>query len=293
MKFTVSQFFKRFPDDDSCLDHLMEVRYGGTQFDCPKCQKNSKFHRLGNMPAYSCQYCGHHAHPMVDTPFHRTRTPLQMWFYAIFLFSTTKHGVSAKELERALGVTYKCAWRMGHEIRKYMGEVDGDPMLSGHIEIDETYVGGKRPGGKRGRGANEHKTIILGMQERGGDIVTEVVDTVRQDEVLPHILDHVEEGSTVSTDELRTYHPLTDLGYDHHKVEHGKKEFARGEVHVNGIEGFWNIFKRSVNSTHVHVSKKHMKKYLGEFELRHNMRKRSHVAIFETLIDGFAKESRG
>lgn len=291
MKFTVRDFFARFPTDDACLEHLMKVRYGGTELGCPKCEKHSKFHRLKDKPAYSCQYCGHHVHPMVGTPFFRSRTPLQLWFYAIFLFSTSKNGVAAKELQRALGVTYKCAWRMGHEIRKYMGEVDGNPILGGHVEIDETYVGGKRAGGKRGRGANEHKTIILGMQERGGDIVTEVVNTVRQDEVLPHILDHVEPGSDISTDELRTYHPLAKMGYNHSKVEHGKKEYARGNIHVNGIEGFWNIFKRSVNGTHVHVSKKHMPKYLGEFELRHNMRKVSHSDIFDALIEGFARKN--
>ncbi len=127
---TVQQFFRRFPDDDTCLDHLMMVRYGETA-DCPKCGKHAKFHRLRKEPAYSCQWCGHHIHPMKGTPFERTRTPLQKWFYAMYLFTTTRHGVPAKELQRQLSVTYKTAWRMGHEIRKYMGDVDGNPPLHG------------------------------------------------------------------------------------------------------------------------------------------------------------------
>jgi transposase-like protein len=156
MKFTVRDFFKQFPHDDACLNHLMEIRYGA-QFECPKCHKDSKFHRLSGMPAYACQYCGHHIHPMAGTPFHRTRTPLHMWFYAIFLFTTTKQGVPAKELQRQLGVTYKTAWRMGHEIRKYIGGKDGEEQLAGHVEIDETYIGGKTKSGKRGRGALDNK----------------------------------------------------------------------------------------------------------------------------------------
>ena len=143
--YTVQDFFKQFPDDDACLDHLISVRYGDS-IECPKCEKIGKFSRIKKMPAYSCAWCGHHIHPMVGTPFEKSRTPLQKWFYAMYLFTTSRHGVPAKELQRQLGVTYKTAWRIGHEIRKYMGATDGDGGLSGHVEVDETYVGGKRPG---------------------------------------------------------------------------------------------------------------------------------------------------
>ena len=127
---TVQEFFQKFPDDDTCLDHVMNTRYGNP-LDCPKCGKHGKFHRLRKEPAYACQWCGHRIYPMVGTPFERTRTPLQKWFYAMYLFTTSRHGVPAKELQRQLGVTYKTAWRMGHEIRKYMGAVDGDGPLDG------------------------------------------------------------------------------------------------------------------------------------------------------------------
>ena len=136
--FTVLDFYKRFPDDDTCLDHLMKLRHGNPS-DCPKCDRNAKFYKLAKEPAYSCEWCGHHIHPMVGTPFERSSTPLQKWFYAMYLFTTTRHGVPAKELQRQLSVTYKTAWRMGHKIRKYMAQVDGDPLLNGHVEADETW----------------------------------------------------------------------------------------------------------------------------------------------------------
>ncbi len=163
MKFTVQQFFQLFSTDEICLVHLMKTRFSET-LDCPKCQKHGRFTKLKNMPAFACSWCGHHIHPMVGTPFQASHTPLQKWFYAMYLFTTSRHGVPAKELQRQLGVTYKTAWRMGHEIRKYMGKVDGNQPLAGTVEADETYIGGKRPG-KRGRGA-AGKTVVFGMLER-------------------------------------------------------------------------------------------------------------------------------
>ena len=113
-QFTVTDFFKRFPDDDSCLDHLMSIRYG-FELDCPKCEKHGKFSRIRKQKAYQCAFCGHHIHPMAGTPFERSRTPLQKWFYAMYLFTTSRHGVPAKELQRQLGVTYQD--RMAHGTR--------------------------------------------------------------------------------------------------------------------------------------------------------------------------------
>jgi transposase len=136
MAITVRDFFTRFPDDEACLDHLFNVRFGQSH-NCPNCERSASWYRIRATRAYSCQWCGWHLHPTADTLFEDTRTPLQLWFYAIYLFTTSRHGVPAKELERQLGVTYKTAWRMGHEIRKHMAAVDGDPSLSGEIEIDE------------------------------------------------------------------------------------------------------------------------------------------------------------
>ncbi len=158
-KLTVRQFFERFPDEDACLDHIMSVRFGGLRHVCRACGVESTFHRLSHRRAYSCANCADHVYPTAGTIFQDTRTPLVSWFYAIYLFVVTRHGVSGKELERALGVTYKTAYRMGMQIRKLMAKADGFDMLQGHVEIDEAYVGGRRSGGKRGRGA-PGKTIV-------------------------------------------------------------------------------------------------------------------------------------
>lgn len=283
---TIREFFKKYPDDDTCLDHVMQARYG-KEFICEKCGKKAKFHKLKNRKAYSCQYCGHHIYPCSGTLFEGSRTPLQLWFYAIYLFSTSRHGVPAKELERQLGITYKAAWRMGHEIRKHMAVVDGDPQLSGEIEIDETYIGGKQPG-KRGRGASG-KTVLFGMLQRDGDVMVKVVPNVRRKTLQPIIKENVEENSTVYTDELLSYSNLSEQGYDHDTVNHGQGEYSRGVVHVNGLEGYWSGFKKSVKGTHIHVSKKHLGKYSNEFEYRYNSRLNPE-GMFPELVSSFPKK---
>jgi transposase len=267
---SIQEFVQMFPDDDACLEHLFTLRYGA-DFACPRCGLIGKFHKLSKMPAYSCQGCGDHIHPMVGTPFYNSHTPLQKWFYAMYLFTTTRHGVPAKELQRQLSVNYKTAWRMGHKIREYLGFVDGDAPLSGHIEIDETMVGGKHGGGKRGRGA-PGKTVVFGMLERQGDVMTRIVENVRRATLELHILANVKKGSTVSTDELKSYAKLARRGYTHGAVNHGAEEWVKGIHHTQGIEGFWSILKRSVRGTHVHVSRRHLAKYLAEFEFRWNLR---------------------
>jgi transposase-like protein len=285
-KLTVRQFFEQFPDDDACLEHVMAVRYG-LRHPCDACLNLATFHKITGRRAYACASCGHHVYPCAGTIFEDSRTSLQSWFYAIYLFVVTRHGVSGKELERALGVTYKCAWRMGQQIRKLMAKADGFEMLQGHIELDEAYVGGHRPG-KRGRGA-AGKTIVFGMKQRGGRMVTEVVPNVQKATLRDATLRNVEPGSTVSTDELMSYGLLTPDGYKHGQVKHGQKDYARydyrlGEtVHTNHVESFWRLFQKSIASTHIHVSAKHMQNYLNEFTYRSNHRKQRN-AMFDLLI---------
>ena len=165
---TINDFFKRFPHDEACIAHLFDLRYGN-DFGCPKCGEVGKFRKLAKQPAYTCN-CGHHVHPMQGTIFTDSHTPLAKWFYAVYLFTTTRHGVPAKELQRQLGVSYPTAFRMAHLIREHMTKVDGDAPLSGHVELDETYLGGRKRGGKTGRGA-AGKSVVFGMLERGGDVV--------------------------------------------------------------------------------------------------------------------------
>lgn len=279
--FTVQDFFKRFPDDNACLEHLMQVRYG-QQLACPKCNKVGKFSRIKKLPAFQCAWCGHHIHPMAGTPFARSTTPLQKWFYAMYLFTTTRHGVSAKELQRQLSVTYKTAWRMGHEIRKYLGKVDGDGGLGGHVEVDETYIGGK----SSRKNWQDKKVIVMGMLERGGNVMTKVVPNTRKVSLLPHLIENVKPGSTISSDEHSAYRKLSTMGFNHGTVEYGKGQYVKGIHHVNGMESFWGILKRSIKGTHIHVSEKHMSKYLGEFEFRHNLRKHPEL-MFPLLLLSF------
>ncbi len=205
----------------------------------------------------------------------------------MYLFTTTRHGVPARELQRQLGVTLKTAWRIGHEIRKYMGKVDGIPPMTDHVEVDETYVGGKRPKikGFTGRGA-KGKTVVMGILERDGEIYTEVVPSAATMSLIPPIVANVPVGTRVSTDEWAPYKVLSRLGYRHETVDHGRKEYARGDVHVNGLESFWSILKRSIRGTHVWVSPKHLPKYLGEFEFRYNMRKTPEI-MFDRLLRSF------
>lgn len=279
--FTVQDFFKRFPDDDTCLEHLFHIRHGAKPV-CPKCGEIGQFRKLSKLPAYTCN-CGHHIHPMVGTPFERSHTPLQKWFYAMYLFTTTRHGVPAKELQRQLGVTYKTAWRMGHEIRKYMALIDGDDPLDGHVEADETMIGGRRKGGKRGRGA-PGKTTVFGMVERGGNVITRVVPNVRRKTLEAHMLENIKTGATVSTDELQSYANIARHGYEHGTVNHSADQWVDGIHHVNSIEGVWSHIKRSIRGTHIHVSAKHLPKYLGEFEYRFNMRHRPEMMFAQLLL---------
>ena len=286
---TFYKFQKQFPDDEACLRHLMVTRYGGTEIDCPKCHVFSKFYRMTRERAYECQHCRYQLHPTAGTFMHRTHLPLHKWFYAMHLFSVSRHGVAAKELERQLDVSYPTAWRMAHLIREHMADTDGEWPLGGPggggIEADETYVGGKRSDGKRGRGA-PGKTVVFGMMERDGDVMTKVVPNVRKKTLQPIIKANVTKGSTVHSDELKSYGGLAKAGYDHQTVNHGTGEYVDGECHVNGMEGYWARLKLSIRGTHVHVSGKHLEKYAKEFEYRYNRRNRPD-AIFGDLVANF------
>jgi len=253
-KSTVIDFFKRFPTDDDCLEHLMSIRYGLIH-KCQKCDKETKFYKVKNRPLYACQ-CGFQISPMAGTPFARSSTPLQKWFFVMYLFTTSRHGVPATEIQRQLGVTYKCAWRMGHEIRKYMTKTDGDGTYGGHVELDETFIGGRN---KR-YNKMKNKSVVFGIVERGGKEQTYVVPDRKKKSLAPHIK-RVELGSTVSTDEFTTYKYLSRAGYNHGKVCHEDGEYVKGIHHTNTIEGFWSRLKNSIRGTHIHVSKKYLPNY--------------------------------
>jgi transposase-like protein len=285
---TIREFLAQFSTDEACLEHLFNIRFGQGHI-CPKCAKKSNWFRFKAERAYACQWCGHHLHPTVGTPFEDSRTPLQLWFYAIYLFTTSRHGVPAKELERQLGVTYKTAWRMAHLIREHMEFVDGEFPLFGNVEIDETYIGGRTRG--MGRHYTGNKTIVFGMMQRDGQVMTKIVPNVAKKTLQPIIEANVADGSTVHTDELRSYKGLNKAGYTHKTVNHGAREYVLKDSHVNGMENFWKHLKGSIRSTHIHVSKKHLHKYTKEFEYRFNQRENP-SAMFPALVSSFAKPSK-
>lgn len=290
MRYTIKEFRSEFPNDDACLDRVMDIRFGGRRFTCPGCNKPSQFHRIANRRAYACQLCGHHVYPCAGTIFEKSRTPLSDWFFVMYLMTSTRHGVAAKEVERQLGCTYKTAWRMCHELRKLMAASDDHGPMSGHIEVDETYVGGRQKGVR----GTEGKTIVFGIKEREGTVRAGPVPDVKRRTLQPIIARNVQRGSIISSDELKTYASLKGFGYRHGAVNHSAEEWSvydwRMDAlhHVNSLEGYWSQLKRSIRGTHVHVSAKHLWKYVSEFSYRHNHRK-APALMFHRLLAGLAR----
>lgn len=284
MKYTHKNFVEDFPDDAACLARIMELRYGNEPI-CDKCGKSTHFHPITGRRAFACQWCGHHVYPCAGTVFEKSSTPLTLWFHAMYLMTATRNGVSAKELQRQLGVTYKTAWRMGHEIRKLMGERNKlKEPLSGHVEIDETYIGGKATGkGRHGALSGDNKTIVMGMIQRGGPFKGQIIPNVKRHTLRPIIRENVEYGSTISTDELSAYNVLPVYGYQHGKVSHRQKQYVNGLFHVNNIENFWKHLKGGIRSTHMSVSPKYLQNYIEEFGFRYNHRKEPGTMFYRML----------
>jgi transposase len=233
-KYTLQDFEKQFPNDDVCLEWLKDYLYP-EGISCETCQKITNHFRVATRKSYSCQSCGHHVHPTADTIYHKSSTPLRLWFYAVYLMASTRCGISAKQLERELGVTYKTAWRMFHQIRSMLSE-DGK-TLSGAVEVDETYIGGKMKGGKRGRGS-ENKTIVAGAVERQGSVIAKVVKDVKAQTLIPFVNETIEQNTLIYTDEHHSYNSLKYQGFQHKRVHHASKTYVIGDAHTNSIEGF-------------------------------------------------------
>lgn len=280
--FTITDFFKHYTDDDICLQEIFIMRYGDIDH-CSACKTNHpKFYRVKKRKCFECGTCGHQVYPLAGTVMHGSTTTLVHWFYAIYLFSASKNGISAKELQRHLGVTYKCAWRIGHKIRELMGSVTRRE-LTGTVEVDESLFGGKaKKGSKRGWGA-ENKTCLLGMIERGGEVRITPIDNRERKTIFPLIQKNVEDGTTINTDEFRVYNTLPELGYEHNRVNHSKYQWIDGDASTNSMEGYWSNLKKCIFGTHTYVSPKHLPSYLGEFEFRHNNRNKD--SMFKEMIN--------
>jgi transposase len=264
MRYTFKQFKEEYPDDAACLKAVLDNRYGGT---CPRCGViGVKFHPVTGRKSFVCSECDKFISPLADTIFRKSETSLWNWFYAIYLFSVSKNGVSAKELERHLGVTYKTAWRMCKQIRLLMAQ-EGD-KLSGDIEVDETYIGGKRKLAQR----FDNKSVVFGMVERNGSAMAVKVKSTGARVLLPEIQRVAESNSNIFSDEWRSYKSLPRLGYTHTTVNHSQLEYVRGNAHTNTIEGFWGQLKTSISGTYHSVSPKYLQSYVNEFVFRYNFR---------------------
>jgi transposase len=271
MKYTINQFRKDYPNDAACLDKLFELRYGNMEC-CPKCSvANPEYKRITKRQCFQCRDCYYQIYPMAGTIFQKSTTPLTYWFYAIYLMTVTRNGVSAKELQRVLGVTYKTAWRMALLLRQLMGR-NKKTQLTGTVEMDETYVGGIF---EKKTGRAKEKIPVFAMVERRGEVVAQKVDDVKKSTLFPIIEEYVNKKAKVMTDEFSTYVNLGLQGYDNHQtINHSLKNYVVSEVSTNTVEGFFSQLKRMIKGTHIHVSRQYIQYYIDECCFRYNNRKR-------------------
>ncbi len=292
---TFRRFIERFPDNDSCLHYLKE-RFFPDGKECPKCSKRSKFHRVRGRAAYSCQFCGHHVYPTAGTIFHKSTTSLHLWFWAIFLMSSTRCGISAKQLEREIGVTYKTAWRMFRQIRSLLNESEDEPKLSGKVEVDETFYGGKprayqtRQG--LGRTRKTYKPTVLGLVERGGRVRTTIVPNRGGPEVKRAIRAHVLPRAMIYTDEWRLYIGLDREYKAHRRINHGARVYVDGDTHTQTVEGFFGLVKTGILGVYHSVSGKYLQSYFDEYAFRYNRRinSKGYEPIFWAILDRVQKD---
>jgi transposase len=294
-KFTFKDFEQMFPDDASCLEWLRGYLYPDG-IHCKLCERVTKHHRVASRPSYSCDQCGHHVHPTAGTIFHKSPTSLKTWFHAIYLMASTRCGISAKQIERETGVTYKTAWRMFNKIRTLLQDDSGP--LSGAVEMDETYIGGVRKGGAgRPMRGDKKKTAVLGIVERKGRVKAFAINSVSGAVLLSHTREHILPESTVYTDELPAYDGIAAIqrkdgsgnaGYRHRRIKHSSKVYVVGDIHTNSVEGFWSLIKRGIGGVYHQVSQKFLQNYSDEYSFRYNHR-HDLEPMFMTFLRQIAK----
>ena len=270
LPYTLKDFQKQFPDDATCLEWLKNRLYPDGIF-CDACQAVTKHHRVKSRPSYSCDHCGHHVHPTADTIFHKSPTPLSTWFYAVYLMASTRCGISAKQIQRETGVTYKTAWRMFKQIRSMLTDDKQSPIggFGRKVEMDETYYG-SRSEGTRGRGTK--KTPVVGMVQRKGEVRAFVAADVKSDTLRGLVKEHVLPRTMVFTDDFKSYNGLDARGYTHRRINHSEKVYVNGDVHTNTIEGFWSLIKRGIGGVYHNVGRHYLQTYLNEYSFRYNRR---------------------
>jgi transposase-like protein len=259
---------------------------------CPHCGSTEAYRLEANIESkspvrvgvYKCKACRKQFTVTVGTIFEDSHIPLYKWLMAIQLMCSSKKGMSAHQLHRMLGVTYKSAWFMAHRIRYAMTQPPVVDKLQGIVEADETYIGGKAHG-KRGRGA-ENKTPVFALVERGGRVRSFKTPRVTAKNLETKIRENVDKKATIMTDEFKAYNNL-GKEYAHFTVNHGAGEYVNGDIYTNTAEGFFSILKRGINGVYHHVGEQHLDRYLAEFGFRYDNRKmedleRAMIALEQT-----------
>ena len=271
---SITELFRKFPTEQSCIDWLEAARWHGKPV-CPHCGGDENITKPASKPnTYWHRDCRNHFTVKTGTIMHSSKTDTRNWMIAIYYYMTGRKGISAMQLSKELGVQYRTAWHMGHRIREALKE-GGDFILEEIVEMDTTYVGGKEGNKheskklKAGRGT-VGKQAVMGMKQRGGNVVAGTVDGEDKDTVQGAVDQWVKPGATVYTDDHKGYKVIAEYPYFHETVSHGAGEYVRGPVHTNSIESVWAVFKRSITGTWHHVSRKHLQRYIDEATFRLN-----------------------
>lgn len=263
-KYGLKQLRKDFPNDKACLQFAFDTLHSA------ECSCGGTYAPVKGRKQFYCSKCRFQIAPLSGTIFHKSDTPLTLWWHALWVFSNAKSGVSAKEMERQLAVTYKTAWRMLSLIRKALKQ---DGKLSGTVEMDTAYFGGRYKSGKYNEKQKEAiaaKSVVMGAIERGGKarlmIVPDSTAKTHGDFLAEVVEPH---GTRLMTDKTNRLDKVA-LGFNRLTVDHSKGEYARGDVYANTIDAFWSHIKRSITGTHKVVSKKHLQEYLDAFVFHRN-----------------------
>src|SRR5580692_1824186 len=287
LRYTRQQFDADFPTDDICFETILAQRFPGGVAHCEKCGQDRKHYRVTGRTALACDHCGNHIYPLAGTIFEKTTTPLRIWFQAMYLMGSTRCGISAKQIQRETGVTYKTAWRMFKQIRSLLSEPD--MQLEGStVEVDEMFYGGRRKGqsGRPMRGDKNAKATVLGAVERKGRVICRTAMDTTSKTLHGFVKECVLPKSTVFTDEFVSYHGIDRIDgmeYEHRRINHSASVYVMGDVHTQTIEGFWSLVKRGIGGVYHSVSQKYLQTYLDEYSFRYNRRESGNL-IFPAIL---------
>lgn len=260
-------FYERFRDEQVCRDYLEEMRWPD-EITCPKCGVIGKAYKYSDGKTFKCAACRKQFTVRVGTIFEDSKLPLQKWFLAIYLATSLKKGISSIQLSKYLGITQKTAWYMLHRIRYAVDSGSYDKPLDGDVEMDETYVGGRRPMKQK----MDNKTPVVGAVERQGRVHAQVTTDASATTLQKVIRERVSAQANLYTDEWRGYHRAAQFVLAHKAVNHSAHLWADGSAHTNTIEGFWSHLKRGIDGIYHHVSPKHLQRYCDEYQYRYNTR---------------------